>query len=138
MTNEMKRSETLQVDEKQLISTASLQWLLEKKHMAGTHPICNNSRLTMLICGKDGFADIAAEIGRAQKTIDICCWGYDAAMELVREGHADTWPRGPTYGDLLIAAGKRGVAVRLLIWHDGIAVVGKNPRNIPGVTHDRI
>lgn len=52
-----------------------------------------------------------------------------------RGGDGGTWPRGDTYGDLLIAAGKRGVKVRLLVWYDWGAVNTKNPCNMPGHTH---
>jgi phosphatidylserine/phosphatidylglycerophosphate/cardiolipin synthase-like enzyme len=61
-------------------------------------------------------------------------------MELLRtEG---LWPRGPTFGDLLIAAGQRGVRVRLLVWlHPtltaaSMAAAALSPRNLPGWTHD--
>ena len=63
-------------------------------------------------------------------------------MELVRsEG---LWPRGPTFGDLLIAAGKRGVRVRLLVWlQPTMSAMSSlyytdflNPKNLPGWTHD--
>lgn len=52
-------------------------------------------------------------------------------MELVRNGPA--WPRGETYGDLLIAAGRRGVRVRLLVWHSISG--GQVQKHLPGYTH---
>ncbi|TFW30399.1 phospholipase [Duganella callida] len=99
-----------------------------------THPITHNNRLTMFICGEKGFADIAKEIARARESIDLCCWGFDPGMELIRNKGA-TWPRGDTYGDLLIAAGRRGVKVRLLVWYDVLAV-GAN--TMPGYSHGRL
>jgi phosphatidylserine/phosphatidylglycerophosphate/cardiolipin synthase-like enzyme len=142
MPDAMKRTETIHVSEEKRTSSSSSQWLLEKQH--ATHPICDNNEVKVFICGEEGFKDIAAQIEAAKESIDICCWGFDPAMELVRE--SGMWPRGPTYGDLLIAAGKRivgkradkHVAVRLLVWYDGAAAVidSMNPRNMPGYTHD--
>jgi phosphatidylserine/phosphatidylglycerophosphate/cardiolipin synthase-like enzyme len=136
MADSIKRAEIIHTNEQKRRSGSSSQWLLEKK--CGTHPISDNSRLKVFICGEDSFRDIAAEIVAAKESIDICCWGFDPAMELVRDG-SPAWPRGPTYGDLLIAAGKRkGVSVRLLVWYDPYAdkIGSKNPRNMPGYTHD--
>lgn len=135
MTDNIKRTETTHIDEARRTSTSTVQWLLEKANIAGTHPISHNNRLTFLICGEQAFADIAQHIAAANSSIDICCWGFDPGMELNR-GASPCWPRGETYGDLLIAAGKRGVKVRLLVWHDWAAVRASNPRNMPGHTHD--
>jgi hypothetical protein len=66
--------------------------------------------------------------------VEIICWGFDPAMELERTGN--TWPRGPTWGDLLrdVAAGKynngKPVQVRVLCWRDGL--VSALARNTPG------
>lgn len=134
MADPIKRIQTIQTNEQTRRSSSSSQWLLENK--CSTHPISDNSKLKVIICGEDGFADIAKEIEKAKESIDICLWGFDPGMELVRG--AGTWPRGPTYGDLLIAAGKRGVNVRLLVWFDPYAnkIPSFNPRNMPGYTHD--
>lgn len=134
MRDDFKRTETTHIDEVSRTATSTVQWLLERAFMAGTHPITHNNKLTVFICGEDSFADIAQHIQSARESIDICCWGFDPGMELVRRAGA-TWPRGDTFGDLLIAAGKRGVAVRLLVWYDRAAVEGSNPRNMPGHTH---
>ena len=136
MADAIKRTQTIYVSEEKRRSSSSSQWLLEHQH--ATHPICDNSALKVFICGEDSFKDIAAQINAAKESIDICCWGFDPGMELVRDS-GKMWPRGPTYGDLLIAAGKRqGLTVRLLVWHDVAAtlVASKNPRNMPGYTHD--
>jgi phosphatidylserine/phosphatidylglycerophosphate/cardiolipin synthase-like enzyme len=134
MADPIKRIQTIQTNEQTRRSSSSSQWLLENK--CSTHPISDNSKLKVIICGEDGFADIAKEIEKAKESIDICLWGFDPGMELVRG--AGTWPRGPTYGDLLIAAGNRGVSVRLLVWFDPYAnkIPSFNPRNMPGYTHD--
>jgi phosphatidylserine/phosphatidylglycerophosphate/cardiolipin synthase-like enzyme len=96
----------------------------------------------LFICGEEGFASIAADIENAKESIDLCCWGFDPGMELIR---ADgLWPRGAMFGDLLIAAGERGVRVRLLVWlHPGLSAMSAlyftdfvNPKNLPGWTHD--
>ena len=135
MADPIKRIQTIHIDEQKRQSRSSSQWLLENK--CDTHPISDNSKLTLLICGEEGFADIAQEIEAAKESIDICCWGFDPAMELVRDSGV-SWPRGATYGDLLIAAGKRGVNVRLLVWFDSLSgrIDSLNPRNMPGYTHD--
>jgi phosphatidylserine/phosphatidylglycerophosphate/cardiolipin synthase-like enzyme len=134
MADPIKRIQTIQTNEQTRRSISSSQWLLENK--CSSHPISDNSKLKVIICGEEGFADIAAEIEKAKESIDICLWGFDPGMELVRGG--SVWPRGPTYGDLLIAAGKRGVSVRLLVWFDPYAnkIPSFNPRNMPGYTHD--
>ena len=134
MADAIKRIQTIQINEEFRRSSSSSQWLLENK--CNTHYISNNSKLTVMICGQEGFADIAKEIKAARKSIDICFWGFDPGMELVRDD--GLWPRGPTFGDLLIDAGKRGIKVRLLVWFDPLAVKldNMNPRNMPGYTHD--
>lgn len=128
------RIETTHIDEVGRTATSSLQWLLENRNLKGkaTHPITHNNELTLFICGQEGFADIAGEIAKAEKSIDLCCWGFDPGMELVR-GNSATWPRGETFGDLLIAAARRHVRVRLLIWHDRIG--SPMVRNMPGHSH---
>jgi len=134
MADEIKRKEETHINEVQRTATSTVQWFAELRNKAGeaTHPITHNNRLQMFICGEDSFADIAKEIKKAQESIDLCCWGFDPGMELVRDSGA-TWPRGETYGDLLIDAGRRGVKVRLLIWYD---VLGSNlALNMPGYTH---
>jgi phosphatidylserine/phosphatidylglycerophosphate/cardiolipin synthase-like enzyme len=118
MPDSVIRKETTHIDEVTRTASASTQWLLEKRNIKGaaTHPITHNNQLRIFICGEEGFADIAREIANARESIDLICWGFDPGMELVRSG--TTWPRGETYGDVLIAAGKRGVKVRLLVWYD--------------------
>ena len=129
------RIETTHIDEVGRTATSSLQWLLENRNLKGkaTHPITHNNKLTLFICGQEGFADIAAEIAKAKKSIDLCCWGFDPGMELVR-GNSATWPRGETFGDLLIAAARRHVRVRLLVWYDRIG--SPIARTMPGHSHD--
>jgi phosphatidylserine/phosphatidylglycerophosphate/cardiolipin synthase-like enzyme len=138
----MKHTEKVYIDEVTRKAKGSLQWFLDKLNEpnGATHPITHNNQLEVFICGEKGFASIAADIEKAESSIDLCCWGFDPAMELVRaEG---LWPRGPTFGDLLIAAGERGVRVRLLVWlHPPLTVASiaagvLNPKNLPGWTHD--
>ncbi|QBE65499.1 phospholipase D-like domain-containing protein [Pseudoduganella lutea] len=138
MDNAINRVETTYVDATTGSARCTVQWLLENRNLKGktTHPITHNNKLTMFICGEEGFRDIANEIRNAQCSIDICCWGFDPGMELERKRN-ETWPRGDTYGDLLIAAGRRGVRVRLLVWFDWRAAKAGMARNMPGMTHDR-
>lgn len=132
--DKFKRIETTHCNEIERTATSTAQWFMENANAAGTHAITHNNYLTFFICGQEAFADIAEQIGHAKHSIDLCCWGFDPGMELVR-GCSVTWPRGETYGDLLIAAGKRGVRVRLLVWYDELAVRTIKPGNMPGVTH---
>jgi len=136
MPDDFKRPEQTYIDEVARTATATVQWFLEKANAAGTHPISHNNKLTLLMGGEEGFADIACQIKAAKESIDLCCWGFDPGMELVRNrgGH---WPRGETYGDLLIAAGRRGVKVRLLVWFDSTLskIPCGHPPSMPGYTH---
>ena len=127
------RTETVHIDEVSCAATSTIQWFAENKNKKGnaTHPITHNNKLTVHICGKDGFAAIAKDIGEAKESIDLVCWGFDPGMELVRNGY--TWPRAETYGDLLIAAARRGVKVRLLIWYSLSG--GVLQRHMPGYSH---
>lgn len=129
------RTEQVHIDEVSSRATSTIQWFVEDKNKKGnaTHPITHNNKLTVHICGKDGFAAIAKDIAEAKESIELVCWGFDPGMELVRNGY--TWPRAETYGDLLIAAGKRGVRVRLLVWHSFSG--GKVQKHMPGHTHGK-
>lgn len=142
MSNHMKHAEKFHIDEVTRTAKGTVQWFLDKRNKPEDHPITHNNQLKLFICGEDGFASIAADIENAKESIDLCCWGFDPGMELIR---ADSlWPRGVTFGDLLIAAGERGVRVRLLVWlHPKLATAGSfygtgfvNPKNLPGWTHD--
>lgn len=129
------RTEKVHIDEVSCKATSTIQWFAEDKNKKGevTHPITHNNKLTLHVCGKDGFAAIAKDIKEAKESIDLVCWGFDPGMELTRNGY--TWPRAETYGDLLIAAGRRGVRVRLLVWYSWIG--GKKQKHMPGHTHDK-
>jgi phosphatidylserine/phosphatidylglycerophosphate/cardiolipin synthase-like enzyme len=127
------RTETVHIDEASCNATSTIQWFAENKNKKGsaTHPITHNNKLSLHICGKEGFAAIAKDIQEAKGSIDLVCWGFDPGMELVRNGY--NWPRAETYGDLLIAAGRRGVQVRLLVWYSYSG--GKKQKHMPGHTH---
>ena len=127
------RTETVHIDEVSCNATSTIQWFAENKNKKGnaTHPITHNNKLSLHFCGKEGFAAIAKDIQEAKGSIDLVCWGFDPGMELVRNGY--NWPRAETYGDLLIAAGRRGVQVRLLVWYSYSG--GKKQKHMPGHTH---
>ncbi|MDR6741723.1 hypothetical protein J2X56_003748 [Herbaspirillum sp. 1173] len=114
-------------------ATATAQWLLERAEDSNS-PIYHANQIEVLICGEEGFARILQDIRRAKHSVEIICWGFDPAMELERTGN--TWPRGPTWGDLLrdVAAGKynngKPVQVRVLCWRDGL--ISALARNTPG------
>jgi len=136
MSDPIKRVETTHIGEVTRTAAGTSQWFAENRALKGaaTHPITGNNKLAVFICGEQSFADICAHIKAAEKTIDLVCWGFDPGMELVRSGA--TWPRGETYGDLLIAAGKRGVTVRLLVWYDW--KVSRLAKNMPGYSNGKI
>jgi phosphatidylserine/phosphatidylglycerophosphate/cardiolipin synthase-like enzyme len=129
MPDPIKRAEKVHIDELSGKATSTVQWFLENR--SKTHPVTHNNELEVFVCGETAFADIAEKIKAAKGSIDICCWGGDPGMELVRNGTA--WPRGDTYGDLLIAAGKRKVKIRLLVWYSKIG--SPAALNMPGHSH---
>ena len=134
MADPIKRTETAHVDLVTRTATSSVQWFLEKRNTPGnrTHPITRNNRLTFFICGEEAFRDIACEIAKARQSIDLCCWGFDPGMELKRIP-GRRWPRGETFGDLLLDAAARGVIVRLLVWYDSAG--SRAMLNMPGHSH---
>lgn len=115
-------------------ATGTAQWLLEKDEDKKT-PVLHFNNLSVHICGEDSFKRIAEDIQNAEVSIDIICWGFDPAMELVRKPGA--WRRGDTWGDLLRDAtqgklkSKKKVQVRLLSWRDEL-VVAVGSENMPG------
>lgn len=117
-------------------TTGSVQWKLESNEDRKT-PVFHYNNLSVHICGEDSFKQIAEDIRTAEKSIDIVCWGFDPAMELIR-GDRNEWPRGATWGDLLRDASegklnksKTKVQVRLLAWYDPVAV-RISASNVPG------
>jgi phosphatidylserine/phosphatidylglycerophosphate/cardiolipin synthase-like enzyme len=113
----------------------SAQWFLEKGGEDEKTPVFHHNNLRLYICGEETFKQIATDIRKAQHSIDLVCWGFDPAMELTREA-ADQWPRGDTWGDLLLGAAQgkfnngKPVKVRLLVWYDFIGSAAVN--NMPG------
>ncbi|SFM09898.1 phosphatidylserine/phosphatidylglycerophosphate/cardiolipin synthase family protein [Variovorax sp. OV329] len=127
------RADEVYIDEKSCRATGSIQWLLEKPHKEGTHPITANNLITFHICGEEGFGAIAADLKDARQSVDLVCWGFDPGMELARKG--GEWKRGQTYGELLhdLATRKDNpVKVRLLIWYSYVG--GLVQKHMPGYT----
>ncbi|APW36798.1 hypothetical protein RD110_05985 [Rhodoferax koreense] len=119
-------------------ATGAAQWRLEKKEDAQT-PVFHYNNLSVYICGEESFRQIADDIKKAERSIDIVCWGFDPAMELTRT--AGRWKRGDTWGDLLRSAArgelarKQKVRVRVLCWYDSLgAALGGS--NMPGYRTD--
>jgi phosphatidylserine/phosphatidylglycerophosphate/cardiolipin synthase-like enzyme len=115
-------------------ATTSRQWFLEAREDAAS-PVFHHNRLRCFIAGEEAFRHIAASIQRARKSIEIVCWGFDPAMELVRD-HGHQWPRGETWASLLHGAAEgrwtdgRPVQVRILSWFDPLGE--KAVSNMPG------
>jgi phospholipase D1/2 len=126
------------IDEQTRQAKSALQFLVEhrdikERHGDGTCPITRGNTLNFMICGEDGFKQIAKDLREAKQSADIVCWGFDPGMELER--NSDTWPRGIRYGELLDEITKRkenSVTVRLLIWYDDDG--SKVQNNMPGLT----
>lgn len=126
------------IDEQTRQAKSALQFLVEHRDIKerqgdGTSPITRGNTLSFMICGEDGFKQIAKDLREAKQSADIVCWGFDPGMELERD--SDTWPRGIRYGELLDEITKRKespVTVRLLIWYDDDG--SKVQNNMPGLT----
>lgn len=123
LLSEIQNPEKSHVDMIKRRAKGSLQWFLEKD--SKTHPVHDNNHLEFYICGKDAFAAIEKDIRAAAYSIDLVLWGFDPGMELVRTG--GVWPRGSTYGDLLIEKAREGVKVRLLVFYAQIPFIGCIP-----------
>lgn len=113
---------------------SSRQWFLEAEEDART-PVFHHNRLSCFIGGEETFRHIAASIQRARTGIEIVCWGFDPAMELIRD-QSHAWPRGETWASLLhgAAVGRwtdgRPVQVRILSWFDALGE--RAVANMPG------
>jgi phospholipase D1/2 len=116
------------IDEQSRAAKSSAQWLLEKRKDIA--PITYENHLEFLICGEEGFANIANDLKLAKGSVNLCCWGFDPGMELIREKDKTKWPRGQTYGQLLEEVANKGVTVRLMVWYDETASAKQN--NVPG------
>ncbi|ADU34758.1 phospholipase D-like domain-containing protein [Variovorax paradoxus] len=134
-TNDTQHRSTVPLCAATGAATGSAQWFLEKRGEDEKTPVFHHNNLRLYICGEETFKQIATDIRRAQHSIDLVCWGFDPAMELTRET-ADQWPRGDTWGDLLLGAAQgkfnngKPVNVRLLVWYDFIGSAAVN--NMPG------
>ncbi|MEQ5839715.1 phospholipase D-like domain-containing protein [Paraburkholderia acidicola] len=150
-TLDSHRAMDVAIDEAGKSAQGSVQWLLEKDIDKDAMPTTGND-VKFLVCGQEGFESIANDLIAAKKSVDICCWGFDPGMELVRSMSAPTacwagdphvsaqpypgvWPRGIVYGALLEEITKRAdnpVTVRLLLWYDGDG--SKVQNSMPGFT----
>lgn len=143
-----QKKSTIPLSDVSCTAAGSFQWNLEKDKDEKA-PVFHYNNLAVYICGEDGFKQIAKDIQAAEESIDIVCWGFDPAMELIRDPglngrDADTWPRGVTWGDLLRdatggkLASKKKIKVRLLAWHDpmGSAIAGNMPGYKKGAAYE--
>ena len=135
-TPETQQPSTIPLSDVTRKATGTAQWLLEDTLVDKNVPILHFNNLSVHICGEDSFKRIAEDIQNAEVSIDIICWGFDPAMELVRK--PGPWKRGDTWGDLLRDAtegklkskSKRKVQVRVLAWNS--PVISAAAGNMPG------
>jgi phosphatidylserine/phosphatidylglycerophosphate/cardiolipin synthase-like enzyme len=80
-----------------------------------------------LVNGEKAFGDLYDAIQAAQHTVEIVCWGFQPSMYFKRDG-SNTLP----IGELLAAAGARGVVVRILCWADPTTLAAFNENMMPG------
>jgi len=80
-----------------------------------------------LVNGEKAFGDLYDAIQAAQHTVEIVCWGFQPSMYFKRDG-SNTLP----IGELLAAAGARGVAVRILCWADPTTAATYSENMMPG------
>lgn len=127
-TYQSQKPAPVSIDEQAREAKSSAQWMLEDETKIA--PITYENHLDFLVCGEEGFANIANDLKLAQGSIFLCCWGFDPGMELIRDNGNGTWPRGQTYGALLEEIAQKGVKVRLMVWYDETASAKQN--NVPG------
>ncbi|MDR2014858.1 MAG: phosphatidylserine/phosphatidylglycerophosphate/cardiolipin synthase family protein [Azoarcus sp.] len=72
-----------------------------------------------LINGEHTFEALQKAIEKATRSIEIITWGFDPSMRLKP-------PLGPRLGELLRQKAQAGVAVRILVWKNGLANFKEN------------
>ena len=80
-----------------------------------------------LVNGEEAFAAVYRAIEKAQKSVDIICWGVQPSMYFIRDGQA------LRIGELLCLLAEKQVQVRILGWEapfNTAGVVGE--ANLPG------
>jgi phosphatidylserine/phosphatidylglycerophosphate/cardiolipin synthase-like enzyme len=135
---------------KDMASTRS--WYLEEKDGAWARR--SNTSIKPLICGEETFKAIETAIRQAKESIEIVTWGFDPSLRL--QGSAVTTAENcttiqqkpssrlsclpytgealeanPRIGDLLLAAAKNKVQVRILVWNDTLARLLRVDENLP-------
>lgn len=121
MSNNTHRNIVVPTDKKNNSADLPLQWLLEpdkatKQYQFPISTKSEDNEIKVLICGKEGFDSIYADILAAKKTVDLICWGFDPGMPLIRKGGG--WRKENSYGELLKAKANSGVTIRLLVWYN--------------------
>ncbi|MFF7706176.1 phosphatidylserine/phosphatidylglycerophosphate/cardiolipin synthase family protein [Pseudomonas sp. NPDC007930] len=80
-----------------------------------------------LVNGQETFRAVHEAIARAEKTVDIICWGFQPSMYFIRDGKA------PSIGELLRMKAASGVEVRILGWEAPLNWAGLGGEaNLPG------
>lgn len=129
--NSTQRINTTHLSEQACRAVGTMQYLLEKncENAPKVPDITADNHLQLFIGGQEGFAQIATDLQSARKSIDLICWGFDPAMNLVRfeDGR---WRQEWSFGYLLEQAAARGCRVRLLVWHNALG--SRKQSNMPG------
>ncbi|WP_421668882.1 phospholipase D-like domain-containing protein, partial [Pseudomonas viridiflava] len=99
-----------------------LQWFVDEAEFvpapATYHPLVN---------GEEAFKAVYDAIAKADKTVDIVCWGFQPSMYFIRDGCH------PCIGELLRLKAKAGVKVRILGWEMPFNAAGvAGEANLPG------
>ncbi|MBD9518218.1 phospholipase D-like domain-containing protein [Pseudomonas sp. PDM22] len=81
-----------------------------------------------LINGEEAFRAVHEAIAKAEKSIDIICWGFQPSMYFIRDG------KSPSIGDLLKQkAAEKDMQVRVLGWEAPFNAAGfAGEANLPG------
>ncbi|MFK8403065.1 phospholipase, partial [Pseudomonas sp. BGr12] len=81
-----------------------------------------------LINGEEAFKAVHEAIAKAEKSIDIICWGFQPSMYFIRDG------KSPSIGDLLKQkAAEKDMQVRVLGWEAPFNAAGfAGEANLPG------
>ncbi|MEE1922771.1 phospholipase D-like domain-containing protein [Pseudomonas sp. 148P] len=103
-------------------ATCTSPWFMQNTEY---HPV--KATFHPLVNGEEAFRAVHEAIAKAQKSIDISCWGFQPSMYFIRDG------KSPCIGELLRLKAKEGVKVRVLGWEMPLNTAGAGGEaNLPG------